>query len=376
MPRWPVAAHAMALAPAFLLLAHGGVGNSHAATGPELVGAASIRSSDEEAGFGGKAFATAAVDTAKFGSDAAPAVFPRTVKHAFGETKLEVKPQRIVVLDGGELDSALALGVTPVGMAAFAPGQEGLPDYLAERARRIAIVGETGDLDLEKIARLRPDLILGSRLRAGHQYEELAAIAPTVMSIRPGFPWKENFLLVGESLGEETKAAKVLGDYRESVSAAQATITALPTISLVRFMPNGIRLYANLSFIGAILEDIGLPRPALQGVDALFVPISPEAIRKAEGDWLLYSSFGAPDVTAENAVVHGEQWKAIPAVGAGRAVRVEDELWFRGIGPIGAMKIVADLQRILRSQAEAHPDSARRLQLQLPGIATVARCPT
>lgn len=376
MPRWPVAAHAMALALAFLLLTHGGVGNSYAATGPESVGVAPIRSSGEDAGFGGKAFATAAADTAKFGSDAAPGVFPRTVKHAFGETKLEVKPQRIVVLDGGELDSALALGVTPVGMAAFAPGQEGLPDYLAEQARRIAIIGEAGDLDLEKIARLRPDLILGSRLRAGHQYEELAAIAPTVMSIRPGFPWKENFLLVGESLGEETKAAKVLGDYRGSVSAAQAKITALPTISLVRFMPNGIRLYANLSFIGVILKDFGLPRPGLQDVDALFVQISPEVIGKAEGGWLFYSSYGAPDVTAENAVVHGEQWKTIPAVRTGRAVRVSDEIWFRGVGPIGAMKIIADLQKILGSQAEAHPDSARRLQLPLSDIVTVAQCPT
>ena len=349
----PKAATATALA--FVLMACGGAGVGHAqSTAPSPSG-------DPDARSGGKAFATAAAETAKFGADARPGVFPRTVTHALGETRLARKPTRIVVLDGGELDGVLALGLTPVGMAVLTPGQTGVPPYLAGKARRkIALVGATDDLDLQKIADLKPDLILGSRLRDRDLYGRLSAIAPTVMSIRPGFPWKEDFRLVGAAVGEETKAAKVLGDYERAVATARATIKGSATVSLLRFMPGRTRLYANLSFAGAVLKDVGLPRPRLQDVDALAVNISPETVAKADGDWLLYASFGAPDASGETAVLQGDQWKALPAVKAGKAVRVPDELWFLGVGPTGAMAIVADLQRILGPRAEARADPAKR----------------
>lgn len=38
-----------------------------------------------------------------------------TVKTAMGDVKVPVDPKRVVVLDTGELDSALTLGVRPVG---------------------------------------------------------------------------------------------------------------------------------------------------------------------------------------------------------------------------------------------------------------------
>ena len=49
------------------------------------------------------------------GGTTADAAFPRTVEHAMGATEIPDRPRRVVVLDTGELDSALSLGVTPVG---------------------------------------------------------------------------------------------------------------------------------------------------------------------------------------------------------------------------------------------------------------------
>ncbi len=37
----------------------------------------------------------------------------RTITHAMGETKVPANPQRVVVLDTGELDAAMTLGITP-----------------------------------------------------------------------------------------------------------------------------------------------------------------------------------------------------------------------------------------------------------------------
>jgi iron complex transport system substrate-binding protein len=301
---------------------------------------------DKDVATGGRLFSTADTETAKLGSDAAPGAFPRTVKGALGETKIEKKPTRVVVLDSGELDDVLALGITPVGMATTA-GQNGVPSYLADRAQGIKTVGGISELNLEAIAALKPDLILGSKLRANDLYDKLSAIAPTVFSIRPGFPWKENFLLVADAVGEEDKATGILNDYQKRANDVKSKVQGAPTISLVRFRPGEIRLYGNLSFIGVILKDIGLPRPKIQDVQDLAVEVSQENIGKAAGDRIFYSSYGKPDTTDENKVVNGNLWKSLAAVKAGKSARVDDEVWFLGLGPLGAMDVLTDLEKLL-----------------------------
>ncbi|MBB6568011.1 iron-siderophore ABC transporter substrate-binding protein [Kribbella sandramycini] len=317
-----------------------------AACGGKDTGSADTGVGDKEVATGGRLFKTADAETAKLGSDAQPGVFPRTVKHALGEAKLDKKPEKIVVLDSGELDDVLALGITPVGMATNT-GQNGVPSYLADKAQGIKTVGGVSDLNLEAIANLKPDLILGSKLRANDLFDKLNEIAPTVMSIRPGFPWKENFLLVADAVGEEDKATQILNDYQKRADEVKGKVEGAPTISLVRFRPAEIRLYGNLSFIGVILKDVGLPRPKVQDVQELAVEVSEENIGQADGDWIFYSSFGPITGTAESKVVNGNLWKALPAVKAGQAERVNDEVWFLGLGPLGAMDTLTDLEKLL-----------------------------
>ncbi|MCK0091891.1 iron-siderophore ABC transporter substrate-binding protein [Rhodococcus sp. F64268] len=297
---------------------------------------------------GGERFSTADTETAKLGSDAEPGVFPRTVTHALGETVIESKPERVIVLDSGELDDVLSLGITPVGLAS-PESASGQPSYLADKLDGVADVGTINNLNLEAISALQPDLILGSQLRADKLYPQLSSIAPTVFSIRPGFPWKENFLLVADSVGDENEAVEVLNNYQARADEVRASIDGDPTISLVRFMSGKIRLYGNLSFIGVILQDAGLPRPAIQDIDELAVELSPETITEADGDQIFYTSYGRPESTDEATVVAGPLWNQIEAVKDGRVERVSDETWFLGLGPTGAMLVLDDLQEMLGS---------------------------
>jgi iron complex transport system substrate-binding protein len=297
---------------------------------------------------GGRLFGTADAETAKFKADVGPGVFPRTVTHARGTTTIPAAPARVAVLDSGELDSVLALGITPVAIAV--PNRT-VPSYLAAKVQGVPIVGDVGTINLEAVAAAKPDLILGSKLRVDQLYDPLSAIAPTVLSIRPGFPWKEDFLLVAASLGEETTATKVLNDYQQRADAVKASLSGgAPAISLVRFMPGRIRLYGNLSFIGVILKDVGLPRAPGQDFDELAQEVSTETINRADGDWIFYSSYGAPETTDQNAVVNGELWSRLGAVQAGHVRPVDDEVWFLGLGPIGAMIVLDDLQKFLATQ--------------------------
>ncbi|MYV55154.1 iron-siderophore ABC transporter substrate-binding protein [Streptomyces sp. SID3212] len=345
------AAAVVALAAALTLAACGG-GSSDTSSGSGSGAGAGRGAKADAAGkaavaTGGEDFAGAAKKTAAFGTDAKPGEFPRTITHAMGTTVIKARPQRVVVLDVGEFDNVVSLGIEPVGWAATQPGDK-LPAYLVKQAGNPKSVGTISGLNLEAIAALKPDLILGSQLRAADKYDELAKIAPTVFSIRPGFTWKENYLLNAKALDKLAEAQAKLADYEKRVAALDTALgTDRPTISMVRFRPGQLRLYAESSFIGTILKDAGLPRPKNQQIQDLAVEISPEKIDDADADWIFWATFGDPSKTDEAAATSSPLWKNLAAVKSGHVENVDDETWYLGLGVTAADLVLDDLRGYL-----------------------------
>ena len=277
---------------------------------------------------------------------AAPQPGDRVVEHAMGKTTIQDKPQRVIVLDTGELDAALALGVRPVGVVQPDAGGS-LPPYLAQQAGKPEIVGTIGSPNLERIAALKPDLILSSKVRDGERYDQLSAIAPTVFAETTGKTWQQNFLLDAEALGKPAEAQRILGEYRQRAAAigAQAGDPGRTRVSMLRFVPGDIRLYGKGSFIGSILADAGFARPQNQQADTTFTRVSREQVGQADGDLLFYAAYGDNARGQMNDVIGSAQWPALGAVRAGNAVEVPDGTWFLGLGPIAANLVLDDLQR-------------------------------
>ncbi|MFE7704649.1 ABC transporter substrate-binding protein [Streptomyces sp. NPDC057486] len=293
---------------------------------------------------GGKDFGDAAKKTAGYGTDAPAGQFPRTLTHAMGKTELKSAPKRVVVLDVGEFDNVVSLGVKPVGYAP-SEGDEAIPSYLKKDAGNPKNVGTINNLNLEAIAGLKPDLILGSQLRAADKYDQLSKIAPTVFSIRPGFTWKENYLLNAAALDKTAKAKSQLDAYEKKATKLGEDIGPdKPTISMVRYLPDRIRLYAKASFIGTILEDAGLPRPKNQQIDDLAAEISPEKIDEADADWIFTGVYGDPKATKRDTAQSNPLWKNLKAVKEGRAKDVPDETWYLGLGVTAANLVLDDLR--------------------------------
>ncbi|MFI1383421.1 ABC transporter substrate-binding protein [Embleya sp. NPDC020886] len=319
-----------------------------------LTGACGSDSSDGNKGggkpavaAGGKDFGSAGQVSTGLGTDAAPGQYPRTIRTAMGDVTLKAQPKRVVVLDTGELDNVAALGVQPVGVA-FTDGSQELPAYLDGKAGKPAKVGTINSLNLEAIENLKPDLILGSKLRAEQQYAVLSKIAPTVFSVRPGYTWKENFLLNAAALDKSAEAKQQLDAYQARAKALGDKLGAnKPTISMVRFMPGKIRLYANKSLIGTVLQDVGLPRPANQNIDDLAVELSEERITEADADRIFVGTYGPTDKTAQARVTDNPLWKKLGAVEKGKAVTVPDETWYLGLGVVAANSILGDLEKNL-----------------------------
>ncbi|MPY62074.1 ABC transporter substrate-binding protein, partial [Streptomyces spongiae] len=335
---------ALALAGALSLAACGSGSGSESGEGGSGSGKSDNGGGSKSVAQGGEDFAKAAEETAKMGTTAKAGEFPRTIKHAMGETEIKAKPKRVVVLDVGELDNVVSLGVKPVG---YAPteGSVAIPSYLKKDAGAPKNVGTINSLNLEAIANLQPDLILGSELRAAKLYPQLSQIAPTVFSIRPGFTWKENYLLNAAALDRTEEAKTQLGAYEKKAKKLGEDLGAdKPTVTMLRYMPGMIRLYAQASFIGTILKDVGIPRPKNQQINDLAVEISPERIDEADADWIFTGVYGDAKKTDRSGAEDNPLWKKLGAVKDGQAKDVPDETWYLGLGVTAANKVLDDLR--------------------------------
>lgn len=287
-------------------------------------------------------------DTGAAPGAAADEAFPRTVEHAMGSTEIPERPERVVVLDTGELDAALSLGITPVGAVTTAVSDDFL-SYLAEDAEGIEVVGTIAEPNLEEIAALEPDLILSNSVRHEEIYDQLSQIAPTVFAADLGDTWKENFLLDAEALGEEDHAQELLDAYEQQADELGEAIgdPAGTTISPLRFVGGVIRAYQPDSFIGTVLTDIGLDQVELDAGRPTFAELSLEQLTDADADVVLYSSYGPADESGEAAAVAGPLWPQLTAVQEGRAFEVEDDVFYTGIGLRAATLQVERLAELL-----------------------------
>ncbi|MEV8108331.1 iron-siderophore ABC transporter substrate-binding protein [Streptomyces sp. NPDC088135] len=275
-----------------------------------------------------------------------------TVKTAMGDVKVPVDPKRVVVLDTGELDSALTLGVRPVG-ATHSASEDSFPSYLpASETKGIKEVGEIANPNLETVASLKPDLILTSKVRDGDRYEQLRAIAPTVMTESTGSAWKENFQLHAEALGKQAEAKKVVADYDAHVAKVTEAIggkkkAAATEVNFVRFVEGAdIRIYGKQNYIGSILADLGVGRPAItdKAKDGFSYDVSPEKIDLADADVVFTSTYGDPAKAGTTKTMNSGLWKGLKASKDGKVFKVDDRLWIAGIGYTAAGRILDEFQ--------------------------------
>ncbi|MFD4429091.1 ABC transporter substrate-binding protein [Nocardia sp. NPDC058497] len=280
------------------------------------------------------------------------ATFPRTLDTAKGQVTIPRAPQRVVVLDTAELDSVTLLGVTPVG--AVVPHTKttgGFPDYLKSGLDKVSDVGPLLEPNLERIASLKPDLILSSKVRHDKIYDKLSGIAPTVLTETTGGPWKANLAVHAAALGRDQAAATALRKYEDRARALGEGIKSaangtMPSASVVRFLAGPTRLYQTNSFSGVILADVGLNRPTSQistDPKKTMTEVSAEQIDKADADLIFVATIDDPGKTPKNAVTSSPVWKDLRAVRDGKVYEVPDETWMSGIGVQAAQRMLADI---------------------------------
>ena len=86
------------------------------------------------------------------------------VEHAMGKTEVPANPKRVVILTNEGTEALLELGVKPVGAVKSWTGDPWYP-HIKDKMKDVKVVGDEGQVNVETIASLKPDLIIGNKMR-------------------------------------------------------------------------------------------------------------------------------------------------------------------------------------------------------------------
>ncbi|MGV2623102.1 UNVERIFIED_CONTAM: iron-siderophore ABC transporter substrate-binding protein [Halobacillus marinus] len=145
------------------------------------------------------------------------------IEHAFGETVLEEKPERVATVQWGNQDVALALGVEPVGFSAANYGVQddsGLLPWTKEKLDELGVEDpnvfqDTDGLDFEAISDSNPDVILAAYSGITQEdYDLLSEIAPVVAYPSSPWttPWRDQILMNAKGMGMEEEGKQLVED--------------------------------------------------------------------------------------------------------------------------------------------------------------------
>lgn len=279
-----------------------------------------------------------------------PAVGAREVVHSMGTTEVPDAPQRVVVLTNEGTEALLAVGVTPVGAVRSWLGDPWY-DHIGSKMADVTVLGEESAVDLELLAALEPDLIIGTKIRHEKIYDQLSAIAPTVISERLRGDWKINMALYAEAVGKTAEAEAAFAAYDARIAAISTELgdAKAEQISLVRFMAGRTRIYLKDTFAGTVLSQIGFARPANQDRDEFVDEVTKERIPEFQGDRLFYFIYETGDGAADSAAAEwmaDPLWAALPVVQAGKAQAVSDAVWNTAGGIIAANILLDEIETI------------------------------
>ncbi len=293
----------------------------------------------------------------------------REVVDIAGERVLvPVSPQRVVTLSEPTLDGALALGVVPVGTVT-GRGQSGVPNYLADLAGDIPVLGGVAQPNFEAIGAAEPDLILVDGTSINNNPDAIAVlrqIAPVVYTGYAGGDWRVNFRLVAQALNLEAEGEAVVAAYDEEVAAASAALAgyAQDTFSIVRWQGGSAALILIELPPGQALADLGLRRPENQDRRGRghSEPVSLENLAEIDADHMFFGTLGGSSVGnpgaggtvdlagARAALAQAETvpgFTELTAYRTGRVILVDGSLWTSTGGPLLMSRIVSSVREAL-----------------------------
>ncbi|MED3865627.1 iron-hydroxamate ABC transporter substrate-binding protein [Priestia megaterium] len=226
-----------------------------------------------------------------------------------GPVKVPANPKRVVVL-GSYAGNVMSLGVNIVGVDSWSKMN---PRF----EKKLKGVEEVSDENLEKIIKLKPDLIIG--LSTTKNVDKLKKIAPTVTYTYDKVDYLTQHVEIGKLLNKEKEAQSWVNDFKKRAAKAGSDIKAKigddTTVSVIENFDKQLYVFGDNWGRGTeiLYQEMKLKMPEKVKDMALkdgYYAISPEVLPEYAGDYLIFSKNQDGDTSFEKT----DTYKNIPAV--------------------------------------------------------------
>ncbi|SNC71401.1 iron complex transport system substrate-binding protein [Kytococcus aerolatus] len=202
----------------------------------------------------------------------------QVVEHAFGETPVPDKIERVATVDWANQETPLALGIVPVGMSKMTWGDDdgdGVQPWVESALEELGgeepvLFDETDGYDFEAIAKTEPDVILaGYSGLSKEDYNTLSDIAPTI-----AYPddvwateWDDATMQNARGLGKEEEGEKLVEDARREIEKAVEKHPEIKGKSVMLMTHVDLTDLSEINFYSAedarakFFEDLGMKTP-------------------------------------------------------------------------------------------------------------------
>lgn len=271
----------------------------------------------------------------------------KTIVHDFGTTELKKAPKRIVILDNLYGEILDPLHITPVGATTGQADSQEFSTLFKKQYKdaKVVSVGWQGSPDLDKIAELKPDLIL----MTGEQenlYEELSEIAPTVgyqINTDENWDYHETSLKVAEIFDKRDEMKKDLDrlDAREAVFAENVKAKfGNQKLMYLRVTDNDIRYYAYGHF-GYLYDTYHFNRAETFNPDDMFQVIDPDKLKDINPDLLIVQADSQE--LLENKLKNNPVWSSLKAVQNNKVIYADYSTYMLGFGIVSQKAIMKQI---------------------------------
>ena len=271
----------------------------------------------------------------------------KTIVHDFGTTELKKAPKRIVILDNLYGEILDPLDITPVGATTGQSDSQEFSTLFKKQYKdaKVVSVGWQGNPDLDKIAELKPDLIL----MTGEQedlYDELSEIAPTVgyqINTDENWDYHETSLKVAEIFDKRDEMKKDLDrlDAREAVFAENVKAKfGNQKLMYLRVTDNDIRYYAYGHF-GYLYDTYHFNRAETFNPDDMFQVIDPDKLKDINPDLLIVQADSQE--LLDNKLKNTPVWTSLKAVQNNKVIYADYSTYMLGFGIVSQEAIMKQI---------------------------------
>ncbi|MCR8844934.1 ABC transporter substrate-binding protein [Paenibacillus sp. SC116] len=241
----------------------------------------------------------------------------------FADRKITLNktPERIVALGNGEVDIIYALGGSVVGRPKDNAGLQ------MEAVKGVPVVGSVHTVDLEKIAVVNPDVVLGNSPINANDIPQLNGLGAKVVLTHANSieDIRRQIALFGKLLGKEAKAAELTAKLDNGIGEVKAETSTNKRVLLVYGAPGTYLAALPNSLAGNVLETAGGINvagqfPSMQNFPQ-YAQLNTERVVEADPDVILIMTHGDSEDVEKGFIKEMEgnpSWHSITAVRDGR----------------------------------------------------------